>query len=100
MPKIVSEQEETNKGSGKVLVFLLISAVFIMAEIGIMDVSMMKAPVIIQAVYDKVTLPSPLLFITHLKGLFALFMYLLSCVPALLLMGGTGLVMTKAAEKK
>lgn len=100
MPRAVNEQEEINKESGKVLLFLMISAVFLMAEIVFMDLSMMKAPFFIQAVYDKVTLPSPLHFIAYFKGFFALIMYLLSCVPALLLMGGTGLVMSKAAEKK
>lgn len=99
MPRMANEKEETSKDQGKVLFFLLISAAFLMAEIGFMDLSMMKAPVFIQTVYDKVTLPSPLHFITYFKGLFALFMYLLSCVPALLLMGGTGMIMARVAEK-
>lgn len=100
MAPTVNEQELTNGEKGKVLLFLIITAVFLMVEIGFMDVSLLQAPFFIQAVYDKVTLPSWLHFITRFKGIFALFMYLLSCVPALLIMAGTGLVLSKIADKK
>ena len=64
-----------------------------------MDISLLKAPELIQWIYDKVTLPESLLFITHLKGLFGFAVMVISCLPALVLMGITGVVMSKAAEK-
>ncbi|WP_278321487.1 MULTISPECIES: hypothetical protein [Hungatella] len=33
-------------------------------------ISLRKAPELIQRIYDKVTLPESLLFISHFKGLF------------------------------
>ena len=92
----IIKQEETNGEKAAVLSFLLISAAFLMAEIGLMDISLLKAP---ELIYDKVTLPESLLFITHLKGLFGFAVMVISCLPALVLMGITGVVMSKAAEK-
>ena len=94
----IIKQEETNGEKAAVLSFLLISAAFLMAEIGLMDISLLKAPELIQWIYDKVTLPGSLLFITHLKGLFGFAVMVISCLPALVLMGITGVVMSKAAE--
>ncbi|WP_418579947.1 hypothetical protein [Hungatella sp.] len=95
----IIKQEETNGEKAAVLSFLLISAAFLMVEIGLMDISLLKAPELIQWIYDKVTLPESLLFITHLKGLFGFAVMVISCLPALVLMGITGVVMSKAAEK-
>ena len=95
----IIKQEETNGEKAAVLSFLLISAAFLMAEIGLMDISLLKAPELIQWIYDKVTLPESLLFITHLKGRCGFAVMVSSCLPALVLMGITGVVMSKAAEK-
>ena len=65
-----------------------------------MNISLLKAPDFIQMIYDKVTLPSSLLFVTHFKGLFAFVMTIISCVPALIFLGGTAAVMSKAASKE
>lgn len=93
------KQEETNGEKAAVISFLLISAAFLMAEIGLMDIALLKAPELIQWIYDKVTLPESLLFISHFKGLFGFVVMVISCLPALILMGITGIVMSKAAER-
>ena len=48
----IIKQEETNGEKAAVLSFLLISAAFLMAEIGLMDISLLKAPELIQWIYD------------------------------------------------
>lgn len=65
-----------------------------------MDISLLKAPELIQWIYDKVTLPESLIFISHFKGLFGFFVMVISCLPALALMGITGMVMSKIADKQ
>lgn len=91
--------EITGAEKRAVYFFLFAISVVFFVEIGFMDYSLMKTPFFIQLIYDKVTLPSPLLFITHWKGLFVLLMYLISCIPAILLMSITGLFMRRAAGK-
>ena len=63
-------------------------------------ISLRKAPELIQWIYDKVTLPESLIFISHFKGLFGFFVMVISCLPALALMGITGMVMSKIADKQ
>ena len=92
------KQDESKGEKAAVISFLLISAAFLMAEIGLMDISLLKAPELIQWIYDKVTLPESLLFI--IKGLFGFFVMVISCLPALALMGITGMVMSKIADKQ
>ena len=95
----IIKQEETNGEKAAVLSFLLISAAFLMAEIGLMDISLLKAPELIQWISDKVTRPESLLVVSHLKARFGFAVMVISCLPALVLMGITGVVMSKAAEK-
>ena len=92
------KQVESNGEKAAVISFLLILAAFLMAEIGLMDISLLKAPE--HWIYDKVTLPESLLFISHFKGLFGFLMMVISCLPALALMGITGMVMSKIADKQ
>ena len=94
------KQDESKGEKAAVISFLLISAAFLMAEIGLMDISLLKAPELIQWIYDKVTLPESLIFISHFKGLFGFFVMVISCLPALALMGITGMVMSKIAYKQ
>ena len=93
------KQVESNGEKAAVISFLLILAAFLMAEIGLMDISLLKAPELIQWIYDKVTLPESLLFFSHFKGLFG-FLMVISCLPALAFMGITGMVMSKIADKQ
>lgn len=95
-----NREEAEEKGSVGVIVFLLISAAILLSGIGLMDVSLLKAPDFIQMIYDKVTLPSSLHFVTYFKGLFAFVMTIISCVPALIFLGGTAAVMSKAALRE
>lgn len=96
----VSFQKETNGEKTKIIILLLIASAVLMAESGLMALSLWKAPVLIQFIYDKVTLPQSLLFITHLKGLFAVVMMVVCCLPALILMAVTGFIMSKSVENK
>ena len=94
------KQDESKGEKAAVISFLLISAAFLMAEIGLLDISLLKAPELIQWIYVKVTLPVSLIFISHFKGLFGFFVMVISCLPALALMGITGMVMSKIADKQ
>lgn len=96
----VIQQEETNGEKAKIIVLVLIVSAILMAESSLIALSLYKAPVLIQLIYDKVTLPESLLFITHLKGLFAFVMMVACCLPALIIMAITCFVMSKAIEKK
>lgn len=96
----IIQQEESNGEKMGLVVLMLIMAVVLMAESGLMALSLWKAPVLIQLIYDKVTLPESLLFITHLKGLFGFVMMAICCVPALLLMTLTSFLLSKAAKRK
>lgn len=76
---------EVKEISGKeyACVAIILIAVFavIMAGALVMAYLIHQAPELTSMVYDKVTLPQALHFVTGLKGIFRIFMVLVCCVP-------------------
>lgn len=78
----MDEKNGTRKGTAAV--FLI--GIVLVAEIFLVGCSMAGAPGLLTVLYDKITLPSGLLFVTHFKWLFNTGVTILACVPAVALM--------------
>lgn len=91
--------EKKKSERGKVVIFLLVSAIVLLAEVLLMDYCILKMPELIQMVYDRVTLPESFLFILYFKGLFQMVMIVLGIVPVAILMVLTLLGMSKLGSR-
>lgn len=73
--------EISRKEYACVAIILLVVFAVIMAGATVMAFLIHQAPALTDMVYDKVTLPQALHFVTGLKGIFRIFMVLVCCVP-------------------
>lgn len=92
--------EITRKEEAKVIAGVYIMGIIMGAEILFLTFSLIKEPQILGMIYEKITLPSGLHFITHFKWLFNLLILLVSFIPAGAVMFASNLFFSKIASKE
>lgn len=92
--------EVTRKDEAKVIAGVLVMGIIFGAEIFFMVLTLAKEPQVLAMIYDKITLPAWLHFITHFKLLFNLLVFLAACVPAGIIFHITDLVFTAIPSRE
>lgn len=91
--------EVTRKDEAKVMIGVLVLGIILGAEILLLILTLVWEPQVLAMLYDKITLPAGLHFITHFKGLFNALVFVAACVPAGIIFFITELIFSAVASK-